>query len=198
MTALPPPQFLSQYLPDAGFQWITMHKTPFTTFEQCVAICGAMTRVGKPLTQSDVTQYIADIFITARAMAGQCGDMEPDKFWHKVASRRTWSYGLQGQDLFDFALRTMAARVTFRHRVRVFHQESNETGDIPPRYRNRDHSIANAAVDDWIATVIHSYGVRSRTRKVYCPDGLTEPSVGWAPIGAYMEAKMAGRTSIQG
>ncbi|KAI1209595.1 uncharacterized protein F4807DRAFT_467516, partial [Annulohypoxylon truncatum] len=189
--AAQPPKFLSPYLPDAGFQWITMHKKAFTTYEQCLAICEAMSQAGRPLSQAVTAEYIAQLFSKACTMVEYCEGMQPAEFWHMVGSHQLWTYRLQGRDLADFALRVMAARVTFRHRVKNYHEDSKEIGDIPQRYRNRDHSIANKAVDAWITTVIQEYGLRSPTRILYCPDGLAEPIVKWAPIGAHQRAKKA-------
>ncbi|KAI1445969.1 hypothetical protein F5Y02DRAFT_417580 [Annulohypoxylon stygium] len=195
MAAQPPFGLLSVYLPDAGFQWITMHRKPFTNFDNCVNILFAMqqygARYGAPVSEFLINQLLAHLFIRARELVHLCENNTPFDFWSMVGCNVQWSSLAEGEDVFNFATRVMAARVTFRHRQRKYEEESQEVGDIPQRYRIRDHNVGNIAVDDFIYSVIQYYGLKSTTRELFCPDGLTEPTVSWAPIGSHQQVKQA-------
>ncbi|KAI1094037.1 hypothetical protein F5B19DRAFT_82861 [Rostrohypoxylon terebratum] len=189
MAARPPAGLLSDYLPDDGFQWITMHRQPLTTFDNCANILFAMRQTGMPLNQFVVGQFVAELFVRARESVKNCKNMPPVHFWRGVGAQLSWCCFLSANDVCQFANRVMAARVTFRHRHRKYEEESQEEGDIPQQYRVRDQNISNVAVDDFIHSVIQYYGLQSKVREIYCPDTLTEPTVLWAPVESHLRIK---------
>ncbi|OTB01300.1 hypothetical protein M426DRAFT_25750 [Hypoxylon sp. CI-4A] len=142
---------LMSMLPWDGFDWESKTDRHFLRSQQSRELTRAMRRAGRPMSESVVIDYIAELFVLAREQITSAKGLAPEEFWKSIGSQIRWASYIGGTQLYTFSLKVICARNRF-YEMRSSQKERaqrNPNFIMPPYYEKTHWNSANKAVDDF-------------------------------------------------